>query len=109
MSKPVKKQQLLLPSPKDFNLLDKDKKMNILQRLSTDNLIIYFEYIVASFHTPTKTESFTLEQIVEDDISFDSNYLDEDSFIAEWIAKNANRSTDLEASLLEQSSSTYCE
>lgn len=108
LSKPVKKQQFILPGPKEFHQLSKDKKENILKRLSTDNLILYLEYIVASFHTPTKADCFTLEQIVEEDVRIGSNQSDEDNYISEWITKNSNRSTDMEASLLDQDNFGEC-
>lgn len=101
LSKPVKKQQLLLPSPADFSLLGNEKKQHILKRLSTDNLIIYLEHIVGNYNAPTKASHFTLEQIVEDDVRLSGAYADEDSFISDWINKNANRSMDLEASFLD--------
>ncbi len=85
--------------------MSKDKKESILNRLSTDNLIIYLEYILASYHTPIKADCFTLEQIVEEDVRLGANYSgDEDNYIADWLEKNSNRSIDLETSLLDQNS-----
>lgn len=100
LSKPVRKQQILLPSSKNFLLLPNDAKEDILKRLTIDNLINYIEFIVG-IHQHESDECFKLEQIVEDEIRLNSIASDEDSFISNWIEKNANRVPDLEANLLD--------
>ncbi|OTF82456.1 hypothetical protein BLA29_013166, partial [Euroglyphus maynei] len=45
-SKPIPKQQLLLPERKNFMRLSLIHQRNILERLSVDNLIGYLNYII---------------------------------------------------------------
>lgn len=116
LSKPVKKQQLILPSPSDFNRLSFDKKELILRRLSTDNLIFYLEHIVNSYQYKETdqryNECFTLEQIVEEDVRGSGGGAGGVSgsggkILDNWLKQNANRNPDLEASFLEQNGSHF--
>lgn len=117
LSKAVKKQQLILPSPYDFYQLPRAKKELILRRLSTDNLVLYLEHVVLAWHNRDNDyrnyECFTLEQIVEEDVRGSgggaSNGVGSSTnalIINDWLARNGNRSPDLEASFLEQTGSS---